>query len=99
MSAKSFLSTFEIFKKVSTSQLAEIEKKTFQSEVQKFKMGTSTQINLINTYMDYNTALKNVETGRLGIMTRVITLKYLIGDFPTSSDQLVNYNPWVFSIK
>ena len=80
-------------------RLAEIEKKTFQSEVQKFKMGTSTQINLINTYMDYNTALKNVETGRLGIMTRVITLKYLIGDFPTSSDQLVNYNPWVFSIK
>ncbi len=80
-------------------RLAEIEKKTFQSEVRKFKMGASTQINMINTYMDYNTALKNVEAGRLGIMTRIITLKYLIGDFPTSSDQLVNYNPWVFNIK
>lgn len=80
-------------------ELVNVEKKTYESEVQKFKMGASTQIDIINTYMDYNSALLNVETGRLAIITRVLTLKYLIGDFPTSTDQLVNYNPWDFSIK
>jgi hypothetical protein len=79
--------------------LAEIEKKTFQSEVQKFDMGASTQIDMINTYMDYNKALLNVESGRLAIINRVINLKYLIGDFPVSSDELVTYNPWVFNTK
>lgn len=77
-------------------ELAAIEKKTYDSEVQKFKLGVSTQIDIINTYMDYNTALLNLETGRLAIMTRIITLKYLIGDFPTTSDQLAAYDPWYF---
>ena len=49
--------------------------------------------------MDYNTALLNVEAGRQAILTRIITLKYLIGDFPASSDQLLRYNLWDFSVK
>ncbi|MCX6250874.1 MAG: TolC family protein [Bacteroidetes bacterium] len=81
------------------AELADLEKKTFQSEVQKFNLGASTQIDMINTYMDYNTALMNMETGRLAIMTRLITLKYLIGDFPTTTDQLINYQPWKFTVK
>ena len=68
-------------------------------EVKKLKMATSTQINVINTYMDYNTALVNVETGRQAILARIITLKYLIGDFPASSDQLLRFNLWSFSVK
>jgi hypothetical protein len=62
-------------------------------------MGASTQIDMINTYMDYNKALLNVESVRLAILNRVINLKYLIGDFPVSSDELVTYNPWVFNTK
>ncbi len=80
-------------------ELATIEKQTFLGEVQKFKLGTSTQIDMINTYMDYNSALVNMENGRLAIMTRVIALKYLIGDFPTSTDQLLSYNLWDFRVK
>jgi outer membrane protein TolC len=80
-------------------ELAAVEKKTFDGEVQKFRIGISTQIDMINTYMDYNSALLNVENGRFAIMSRIIALKYLIGDFPTTTDQLINYNPWVFSIK
>ena len=80
-------------------ELADVEKQTFQSEVEKFKIGVSTQIDMINTYMDFNNALLNLESGRLAIMTRIIELKYLIGDFPVSTDQLVSYKPWDFSIK
>jgi outer membrane protein TolC len=80
-------------------ELADLEKKTWNNEVKKFKMGTSTQINVINTYMDYNTALLNVENGRQSILTKIIYLKYLIGDFPASSDQLLKYNLWDFSVK
>jgi outer membrane protein TolC len=80
-------------------ELADIEEKTYQNEVQKFKMGASTQINIINTYMDYNTAMLNVENGRQSIMIRIINLKYLLGDFPTSTEQLVSYNPWDFTTK
>ncbi|MCX6287144.1 MAG: TolC family protein [Bacteroidetes bacterium] len=80
-------------------ELAILEKKTYDNEVQKLKMATSTQINVINTYMDYNTALVYVETGRQAIIARIITLKYLIGDFPASSDQLLRYNLWDFSVK
>ena len=80
-------------------ELAILEKKTYNNEVKKLKMATSTQINVINTYMDYNTALVNVETGRQAILARIITLKYLIGDFPASSDQLLRFNLWSFSVK
>jgi outer membrane protein TolC len=80
-------------------ELAALEKRTFDNEVQKFKMGTSTQINVINTYMDYNNALLTAENGRQAIITKVIILKYLIGDFPTSSEQLLKYNLWDFSVK
>ncbi len=62
-------------------------------------MGSSTQIDVINTYMDYNNALLNVEAGRQAILTKIITLKYLIGDFPANSDQLLRYNLWDFSVK
>ena len=80
-------------------ELAEIEDKTWHNEVEKFKMGTSTQINVINTYMDFNTALLNVENSRQVILTKIILLKYLIGDFPTSTDQLLRYNLWDLSVK
>lgn len=83
----------------SQSELADLEEKTYQNEVQKFKLGASTQINIINTYMDYNTALLNVEASRQSIMSGIILLKYLIGDFPTTTEQLINYNPWDFSTK
>ena len=80
-------------------ELSILEKKTYDNEIHKLKMGSSTQINVINTYMDYNTALLNVETGRQAIITKVIMLKYLIGNFPASSDQLLRYNLWDFSVK
>ncbi len=80
-------------------ELAALEKKTWESEVQKFKMGISTQINVINTYMDYNNALLNIENARQTIITKVVMLKYLIGDFPGTSEQLLKYNPWDFSAK
>lgn len=79
-------------------ELADLEKVTWNNEIQKFKMGTSTQINVINTYMDYNNALLNAESGRQAIITKIIMLKYLIGDFPVTSEQLINYNLWDFSI-
>ena len=68
-------------------------------QIHKLKMGSSTQINVINTYMDYNTSLLNLETGRQAIITKIIMLKYLIGDFPANSDQLLRYNLWDFSVK
>ncbi len=80
-------------------EIADVEKKTYLNEVSKFKMGVSTQIDMINTYMDYKTALVNVENGRLGIISRILELKYLIGDFPSSTDQLAKYNPWTFITK
>lgn len=80
-------------------ELAGFEQLTYDNESQKLKMGASTQINVINTYMDYNTALLNVESCRQTILTRIITLKYLTGDFPTGTDQLLQYNLWDFSIK
>ncbi|MEI6574599.1 MAG: TolC family protein [Bacteroidota bacterium] len=95
------LSDLNILIRIYKSQitLADIEAKTYQNEVQKFKMGTSTQIDIINTYMDYNTTMLNAETGRQSILVRIIDLKYLLGDFPTSPAQLINYNPWNFTTK
>ena len=80
-------------------ELSILEKKTFDNEVHKMKMGASTQINVINTYMDYNTSLLNVENGRQAILTKIILLKYLIGDFPTSTDQMLKYKLWDLSTK
>ncbi|MEI7492525.1 MAG: TolC family protein [Bacteroidota bacterium] len=80
-------------------ELVSLEKKTFENEAQKFKMGNSTQINVINTYMDYNTSLLNQENGRQAILSKVILLKYLIGEFPTTPELLLKYNPWDFSVK
>jgi len=80
-------------------ELAELEKKTYINELQKYNMGASTQIDVINSFRDYNSALLNVENGRQAIITKVITLKYLIGDFPANSDQLLRYNLWDFSVK
>ncbi|MCX6242825.1 MAG: TolC family protein [Bacteroidetes bacterium] len=80
-------------------ELSILEKKTYDNEIQKLEMGSSTQIDVINTYMDYNNALLNVEAGRQAILTKIITLKYLIGDFPANSDQLLRYNLWDFSVK
>ena len=80
-------------------ELSVLEKKTFDNEVHKMKMGASTQINVINTYMDYNTSLLNVENGRQAILTKIILLKYLIGDFPTSTDQMLKYKLWDLSTK
>ncbi len=80
-------------------ELSILEKKTYDNEIHKLKMGSSTQINVINTYMDYNTSLLNLETGRQAIITKIIMLKYLIGDFPANSDQLLRYNLWDFSVK
>lgn len=80
-------------------ELARIEKLTYDNEVQKFRMGTSTQIDMINTYMDYNNALVNAENGRKAILSKIISLKYLIGDFPTSSNKLSTYNLWDFTVR
>ncbi len=80
-------------------ELVTLEKKTYDNELQKFNMGASTQINVINTYQDYNSALLNMENGRQTIITKLITLKYLIGDFPANTDQLLRYNLWDFSVK
>jgi len=88
---------FPLFK--NQVELAELEKKTFDNELQKFNMGASTQIDVINTFKDYNSALLNIESGRQEIITKVIALKYLIGDFPANSDQLLRYNLWDFRVK
>jgi outer membrane protein TolC len=88
---------FPLFK--SQVELAELEKKTYNNELQKYNLGTSTQIDVINSFKDYNSALLNVENGRQAIITKVIALKYLIGDFPANSDQLLRYNLWDFSVK
>jgi len=80
-------------------ELVSLERKTYENEAQKFRMGNSTQINVINSYMDYNSSLLNLENARQIILSKVILLKYLIGEFPTNPEQLVKYNPWDFSIK
>ena len=73
-------------------ELVEVKKKTWLDELEKFKLGSSTQIDIINSYENYMTSTVDLNTLKFKIHDTVTQLKFLTGELPTNEDQLDTFS-------
>lgn len=73
-------------------ELVEVRKKSWFDEIEKFKMGSSTQIDIINSFEIYIASTVDLNNLKFKIHDTVTQLKFLVCELPTNEDQLSTFS-------
>jgi len=73
-------------------ELVEVRRKSWLDEIEKFKMGSSTQIDIINSFETYNSSTLDLNTLKFKIHDTVTQLKFLVCELPTNEAQLNTFS-------
>lgn len=73
-------------------QYADVQNRTYQDELKKFRLGTSNQLDIISAYETFAEARVNSYEFAYNIYYTTFQLKYLIGDLPKEQEELENTN-------
>lgn len=79
----------EIFEE--SLKLAELMKKNYEDELAKYKLGTSTQTDIIIVLEDYFDALKSVNTLKYDVWKSYVQIKFQLGDLPKNEEELNSF--------
>jgi len=73
-------------------ELVEVRRKSWLDEIEKFKLGSSTQIDIINSFETYIASTVDLNTLKFKIHDTVTQLKFLVCELPTNEDQLSTFS-------
>lgn len=74
--------------------LTELTKQNYQDEVDKYKLGNSTQTDIIVTLNNYFDALKSLNSLKYDVWKTYVDTKFILGELPKNEDEL---NRFLFS--
>jgi len=78
-----------------TKLLVGLMKQNYQDEVEKFKLGSSTQTDVIISLNNYFRALKSLNSLKYGVWKTYVGIKYKLGELPNNKKEL---NEFLFSV-
>ncbi len=73
-------------------ELVDVRKQTWKDEIVKFKLGNSTQIDIIQSFDNYFASARTFNSRKFRIHDLVIKLKYLLGELPGTEKQMNNFS-------
>lgn len=74
-----------------TKLLVDLMKENYEDELQKFKLGTSTQTDIIITLDNYFDALKSLNNLKYDVWKSYVDIKFILGDLPVNENELNNF--------
>ena len=77
-----------------TKELVELMKQTSQDEINKFKLGNSTQIDITNSLNSYFLSRKKLNVYKYDIWRTYVSIKFQLGELPKNQNEL---NEFLFS--
>ncbi len=77
-----------------TKELVELIKQTSQDEINKFKLGNSTQIDIINSLNNYFLSRKKLNAYKYDVWRTYVSIKFQLGELPKNQNDL---NEFLFS--
>lgn len=75
-----------------TKLLVDLMKKNYENEIEKFKLGNSTQTDIIITLDDYFEALKSLNSLKYNVWKSYINIKYILGELPKNVEELEDFS-------
>jgi outer membrane protein TolC len=73
-------------------ELSVYQKKTYENEFKKYKLGSSSQLDIISAYQDFAESRVSAYQLEMNIYSSIIQLKYLIGKLPAEKTELERSN-------
>jgi hypothetical protein len=77
-----------------TKELVELLKQTSQDEINKFKLGNSTQIDITNSLNEYFLSQKSLNSYKHEVWRTYVAIKFQLGELPKNQNEL---NEFIFS--
>jgi len=74
--------------------LVDLMKENYEDELEKFKLGNSTQTDIIITLDNYFDALKSLNSLKYDVWKTYINIKFILGELPKNETEL---NRFLFS--
>jgi outer membrane protein TolC len=71
--------------------LVNLMKENYEDELAKFKLGNSTQTDIIVVLEDYFNALKSLNSLKYDVWKSYVEIKFLLGDLPKNEEELNNF--------